>query len=199
MKKIISKEFNAKLKEIGLSNNYEEIKNIPFLEVYHYHNWDHGYESNYGYNGRRRAFYSDMREIVDFLYSYIYYHKITEFIVTPWYDYDQFVNNAIYYENCMDIYEEISIFLKKNKIRRRSRTSVEISMKGNTEFIEMILEGAFRGISNLRIFFRDNGVMVDPNHHFGITFWTQNYLEESRVIKELLKNHSSLRFYGSLD
>ena len=199
LSKISFKEIERELKESKISSNYGDIEKLPFLEVYHYHEWDHGYETNYGYNGTRREFYSDLSDILNFLYKYINHHKITEFIVTPWYDYDQFVCNAKYYDNCVDIYDEICNFLKKYGVRRSSRVGIKLPVKGNKDVIEMIIEGAFRGISTLRLFFASNNVILDPNHHFGLTFWTQNYLQESIVIKELLKTYPNLRYSDKED
>lgn len=195
MNKILFKDIDKELKKAGISSDYNKIVNMPSFDVYHYHEWDHGYETYYGYNGTRREFYSDMKEITSFLYSYAEYHKLTEFIVTPWYSYDQFVDNAKYYDNCTDIYKEISDFLKRNAIRRNSRTGIELSLNSNKKDLEMIIEGAFRGISTLCIFFKENAVMLEPTHHFGFNFWTSNYLEETEIVKRLLRSYPYLQIW----
>lgn len=196
MSKISLKEINIELKKSGIGENYDNMANTPFLGVYHYHEWDHGYETYHGYNGTRREFYADMRDSIDFLYDYINYYKISEFIVAPCYRYTQFTFNKKFDDDsCRDIYDEILIFLKKHEIRRSSRAGVKLPIDGNKAVIEMVIEGAFRGISTLCLLFTSNNTLLDPNHHFDLTFCTQNYSQQSIVIKELLKNHPNLRYF----
>ena len=195
MKKILFKDIDKELKKAGISSDCNKIANMTSFGVYHYHEWDHGYETYYGYNGTRREFYSDMKEMTDFLYSYSECRKLTELIVTPWYNYNQFAVNAKYYDNCTDIYEEICDFLKRNSIRRNSRTGIELSINSNKKDLEMIIEGAFRGITTLCIFFRQNAVMLEPTHHFGFNFWVSNYMEEIEFVKQLLKSYPNLQIF----
>ena len=172
--------------------------------VHHYHAWDHGYESNglneasCGYNGTRREFYADMRDMFDFLIDYIEVNNITEFITAPLFCGNQFiVKSKFCYEKIQSIYSEISNFLKKLNISKNSRDGAKLNVKDDDiKIIEMILEGSFlEDISNIRIMFPSQSVILDFDHHFDIIFFTPNFEKEKNVVMELLKKYTNLRYY----
>lgn len=195
MNKISFVSINEKIKKCGLSSLYDDIMQTHHFGVCHCHNWDHGYETRYGFNGVRREFYFDMYEILSFIFDFINYYKISEFIVFPWYDSDQFVRNAKYCDNCQDIYDQIRIFLKNNNVHRHTKSGLNIPTEIGKPIVEMIVEGGFRGISVLRIFFESCNTILDFDHHFGVNFWTDNLLEKSNVAKELLQKYPNLKYY----
>lgn len=191
MSKINAKELRKALKQCGLGNDVETLDQTPFVGVHHVHDWDHGYDAIYGYNGTRREFYADLRMMTSFLLDYIHSCCITEFIITPHYGADQFVFNV----KKNDIYQEMYAFLRSYKIRRCSQSGIKLPINGNESVIEMILEGAFRDISRLYLFFPKRSVILVPNHHFDMPFFTQYFDQEKLVICELLKNYPELKYY----
>jgi hypothetical protein len=188
---------------IGIDSN--EIELTPCITVHHFHNWDHGYEcwsginvyedgtyeNEGGYIGTRRQFYIDFFEMIYFLNEYIKYNKIDEMIIAPFYRYYQFDNEKR--EN--DIYIEIYKFFKKYNIRRGERSGIILPIEKNEKNIEMIIEGAFRGISNLCILFPSQKVLLAPNHHFGLSFFSHEILNEKKNIKLIIKKYPNLRIF----
>ena len=207
MKKIYLKELEKELRKCGIGTNCDEINLTPVIIAHHNHNWDHGYErwnginvyengsydNGQGYKGTRREFYLDFFDVIKFLMEYINYNEINELIIAPFYRYYQFSFNNKYKDN--DIYSEIYSFLRYHNIRRGEHSGVKLLIENNQSIIEMITEGAFRGISELCIFFPSQKVLLAPNHHFGLAFFTQNIELEKKCINKLIKKHHNIRIF----
>lgn len=177
-----------------------------FIEVYHIHEWDHGYDSIYycinsdgsvrnTFKNTRRQFYSDMKEMIHFLCDYINYNHITNLITAP-----LFLNSWIScesYSEVKDIYSEIVLFLKKSQIRKNSKNGAKFEISENIKNLEMLVEGAFRGVSNACFLFQQNNVVIEPSHHFNFIFYPNDFEKEKKVITALLKKHSNLQYYES--
>jgi len=173
-----------------LNIEVDDLAKMPVCGIYHTHDWDHGYESDYGYCGTKRAFYNDLREVLSFLMSYVTDRGVNEFIVAPFHRIKQF--DVVDAEN--DIYREIKKFLLEYGIKNNSKAGERLSIS-NVEIIEMIVEGAFRGISNLCILFPEIHVLIAPNHHFGIPFFSNDFDKEKEKIQKNLKNYLQLVYY----
>ena len=196
MNKIDFKEIKNRVSLCGLSTNLDELVLKPFFGVHHIHEWDHGYESYNGYNGTRREFYSDMRDMLSFLLDYAETNNISTAIVAPLFTQCQFSSMRAYPDKTKSLYKEIHEFLKNLNIRSDSRSGVEFTIKDNENIVEMVLEGAFLDdVSNLRIFFPDNSVIIDLNHHFDIAFFTTNFEKEKSTIMSILNRHPNLKYY----
>jgi len=175
---------------------YLGVHNI--IGVYHAHEWDHGYceygekedEFMHRYNGTCRGFYADLSEMASFLNQYFKDRAIIEFIAAPFHNHNQFK----YIDDDYDIYREIKRFLMHYDISDNSQAGIRLSVN-EKEVIEMLLEGAFRGVSLLGLFFPEANVLISPNHHFGIPFFTQNPNSEKEAIELLLKDFPNLKFY----
>jgi hypothetical protein len=205
MSKISLRELNHELKRCKIGIDRDTIESTPHLGVYHCHNWNHGYDSwngievnmdgsyvqNFAYKGPRRQFYADLREMISFLVEYIEYASITEFIVAPCYRYSQFT----YVARKNDIYEETYSFLRSHNIRIGERSGIRLPYNGNINIIEMVVEGAFRDISELCLLFPSRVVLLVPTHHFGVAFWTQEFEREREVVNDLLLKYPNLRYY----
>lgn len=179
----------------GFSLNSDIIDQRPFVGVHHRHDWDHGYESGTGYDGKRREFYVDMKEIVSFLGEYLSLSTATEFVVAPFHRYNQF--DVIDKGN--DIYQEILQFLKCYGIRSHSRAGVKLPVKDSWPIIEMLIEGAFRGISALCLLFPNQNILLAPNHHFDLPFYTKYLEKEKDIVCGILKNYPNLNYYERTD
>jgi hypothetical protein len=207
MAKIRIGELNKLLRQCGIGINSDEIAETPWFEVHHTHSWDHGYDgfkgikvsengsykSNSAFSGTRREFYTDMHEILKFLLQYFYIQNIQELIAAPCFRCYQFDYNP----DKNDIYDEIYAFLKENGIRKNEFSGIHMIPEYNTKQIEMIVEGAFRGVSQLCIFAPTQGVLIVPNHHFGIIFYAENIIDEKQVVLKLLKRFTNLRYFES--
>lgn len=206
MGKIRLKDLNKALHQCGIGLDYDEINDTPCFEVYHAHAWDHGYDGFYGikvyedgsyedgktagFHGTRRQFYKDMRETIDFLLEYFRFKDIQELIIAPCYRYEQFSFDA----ERNDIYEEIYVFLRKNNVRKNERSGIKIHLKDDIAPLEMIVEGAFRGISELCLFAPTHKILIAPDHHFGFTFFTRQKALEVEVVTKLLGGYLNLKF-----
>lgn len=205
MEKIRLGELNKALRQCGIGLDLDEIDNTPCFGVYHVHDWNHGYDGFYGitvyedgsytegtagFHGTRRQFYRDMQETINFLLEYFRFKKIQELIIAPCFQYTQFSFNA----ERNDIYEEIYAFLRKNNVRKNERSGVKINLKDDIGPLEMTVEGAFRGVSELCLFAPTHKMLIAPNHHFGFTFFTQQKSLEMEIITELLGGYLNLLY-----
>lgn len=204
MEKIRLDELNKALRQCGIGLDCDEIKGTPCFEVYHAHAWDHGYDGFYGikvyedgsyedgrtagFHGTRRQFYKDMREMIDFLLEYFRLKNIQELIIAPCYRYEQFSFDA----ERNDIYEEIYGFLRKSNVRKNERSGIKTNVKDDAGPLEMVVEGAFRGISELCLFAPTHRMLIAPDHHFGLTFFTRQKSLEMEVVTELLSGYLNL-------
>ena len=204
MGKIRLNELNKALRQCGIGLDLDEIENTPHFGVYHVHNWNHGYDGFYGikvyedgsyddgtadFHGTRRQFYKDMHETIRFLLEYFRFKDIQELIIAPCYRYSPFSSDDVEHN---DIYEEIYAFLRKNNVRKNERSGIKTNIEDDIGLLEMIVEGAFRGISDLCLFVPTHKVLIAPHHHFGFTFFTQQKSLEIEAITELLSGYLDL-------
>jgi len=205
MSKVSLRELNKALSQSEIGVDADTIEFTPSFCVYHIHNWNHGYESWEGievdsdgniiqgnaYSGTRRSFYSDFREMISFLIDYLEHNSVSEIIIAPCYRDNQFTRNAR--EN--DIYKEIYGFLRSNGVRRGERTGIKLPYSGNIDALEMVVEGAYRDVSELCIFIPEISVLIEPNHHFQFVFWTRQLNETRETVKAILHEYNNLCFY----
>ena len=205
MEKIRLNELNKALRQCDIGLDFDEIENTPAFGVYHVHNWDHGYDGFYGikvyedgsydygnagFHGPRRQFYKDMQETINFLLEYLHFKNIQELIIAPCYRYSPFSSDDVEHN---DIYEEIYAFLRKNNVRKNERSGIKTNIEDDIGPLEMIVEGAFRGISDLCLFVPTHKMLIAPHHHFGFTFFTQQKSFEMEIITKLVGGYPDLR------
>ncbi len=194
MQKIESKNVYREIKRCGLPLDGDEAFECEYIGVHHKNEWDHGYDIyEYVPGWERRRFYSDLNDMAAFLKDYIVKTSLTELIVAPCYQHRQFDWNPD--ENGHDIYMEIKKFLTDNGIKRQSGAGVKFHPLENEDLLCMVLEGAFRGISRLCMFFPEKKLIVEPTHHFDLAFCTNDIEKEKQVIQDLLCNHPNLKYY----
>lgn len=202
MIKIVQREIIKEVKKSGIDiqSLIEDTYKDPILGVYNCHEWDHGYYCWSGYNGTRREFYEDLREMVDFLYEYINFCNIKEVIVAPFHRYNIFAweGNMKNNEGYSDLYMEVMEFLKKNNIKKGSHSGIKMETDGNRRIIEMILEGNYRHVTKLCLFFPDKYVMVEPTHHFDLIFFTKAFEEQRNIIRQIVSKYKNIRYYEKL-
>lgn len=195
MRKILKEELMVKVKKCGF--DLESTFNLPVIRPYHYHEWDHGYYSCCGYNGTRREFYKDLEEMVDFLYEYMRMLNVEEVIIAPLHKYNIFAwqGNMKNDNRYSDLYLEVMGFLKKNNIRKNSQSGVLINIEESRKIIEMIIEGAYRYVSELCFFFPSESVIIEPTHHFDFIFFTKDFEKQKSIIKQILKKQKNIIYY----
>jgi hypothetical protein len=189
--KISYYELKREIERIHLSLSPDQMDQTSFVGVHHVHDWDHGYESDLGYSGKRREFYADMRDMISFLTDYINECDVSEFIIAPFYKVNQFCVK----DKSNDIYLEIKSFLSEYDVKIQSQAGVKLPIATNESILEMVIEGAFRGISELCIMFHERDVLLAPNHHFDFPFFTHCISEEKMTIEKLLLKHPNLLYY----
>ena len=209
MSKIYLKELNQALRQCGIGIDYIKIDATPSFAVFHSHAWDHGYDGikispdgginkDSVFSETRRQFYADMNEMMRFLLKYFSSKNIEELIIAPCHQYYQFTYDVDKREQ-NDIYSEIYAFLRKNDVRKNQRSGIRITLEENIEQVEMIVEGAFRGVTELCLFAPTQRILLAPDHHFGITFFTQNKAAEKECILKLLEKFQTLSLYDEDD
>ncbi|MDR1156813.1 MAG: hypothetical protein LBK75_00685 [Oscillospiraceae bacterium] len=191
--KISYYELKREIERIHLSLSADQMNQASFVGIHHVHDWDHGYESDLGYAGKRREFYADMRDMISFLTDYIDECDISEFIIAPFHRVNQFSIK----DKSNDIYLEIKNFFSEHDVKNQSQSGVKLSIDTNESILEMVIEGAFRGISELCILFHECNVLLVPNHHFDFPFFTHYISEEKKTIEKLLLKHPKLLYYES--
>lgn len=198
MNKILFPEIRKMLKASGLEIEYDSNPKTPYVGFYHKHNWDHGYETYYGYNGRRREFYSDLFTVASCLNEYLNNAAIGSLLVFPFYHAGAFVHNYRYCESQYDIIDEIRSFLKDNDISPRSKSGSFINVSEKDKIL-MILEGAFRGVSQLCLFSAERGIVIEPDHHFQVCIWTANPQKELETLSSSIAKFEDLSMFSSTE
>ena len=197
MSKISLKELNKQLKESEIGLDTDAIELTPYWGVYHFHEWDHGYETIYGFNGSRREFYADMREMLEFLIAYFNTMCIKEIVIAPFHRYNQF--DQRYYRSIKmpgtDIFDEIRQFLKVHGVRKGERTGIGIPVESNAHILEMIIEGSFRAVSQFCLFSYEHKILIEANHHFNLIFRTHEFEKARRIACDLLPSYPNLRYF----
>ena len=193
MKKITKREINKKIEKCGFKLN--NMENETIIRPYHCHEWDHGYYAWGGYEGTRREFYEDLKEMVDFLYEYMNYCNIKTVIIAPLHNCNIFAwNGNMKNDNrYSDIYNEAMLLLKKNNIKKDSQEGIEIELEGNRKTIEMILEGAYRYVLELCIFSPEKSIIIEPTHHFDLIFFTKEFEKQKSIIEKILGNYKNIK------
>lgn len=195
MSKILYTQIKKMLKECGIGYNYDTVLSTPYTGFVTAHDWDHGYETYYGYNGRRREFYYDLFSVMCCIKEYIKKCGISYFIASPLY-HDTFAVNYRACDHYCDIVSETREFLKANNVDPRTQSGIVVD-SGDDMTISMIMEGAFRGASYICLFSPERKVVIQPDHHFQTTFFTACVDEEIGLLAELLKSHPELEQYSS--
>lgn len=195
MSKLSFNEIRKKLEFCGIGSDYEAATaETPYVGVAHKHNWDHGYETYYGYNGSRREFYKDFFSVCDFLTEYLLRCGATSLIVFPFYRDRPFVHNYRYLSECQDIIDELRNFLKSNGISLETKSGAVISIY-DTEIILSVIEGAFRGASQLCLFSEERKVVIEPDHHFRLCIRTPDPERERELIEKILPDFPELSLF----
>lgn len=209
MIKISCNELKPIVKECGFDFNYDKNIGKKLIEVYHSHEWDYGYDSvSYCVNldgsmrntfeSTRRQFYADMREMTNFLCDYIDYNHISELITAPLFSNPWISCES--YDEVKDIYSEIVSFLKKNEIRKNSKSGISFDTIKNREIFEMLIEGSFRGVSNAHLLSKEHRVVIEPTNHFNFIFFPDDFEKDKKIISEILKKYPNLKYYeGTLE
>lgn len=161
--------------------------------VYHAHDWDYGYEGNSGFRGTKREFYRDYMEMIGYLDEYLADTNVQECIISPFNRYHQFELGAQH----NDIYKKLCQILRQHKIRVRqgNQSGFRISVDDDFDIIEAVIEGAFRGVSTLSIFFVETNVLLTPTHHFELFFWTIDQKKQPQIIEKLSKKYKNILYY----
>lgn len=196
IKKLSFKEINDIVELCGLTLDLDCLASKPFFGVHHIHEWDHGYESDAGYNGSRREFYADMRDMLNFLLDYAKITGISSVIIAPLFCHCQFSLMNSYPEKSKSLRKELHGFLKSMNIRDDSRCGVMLDIHDDINIVEMVLEGSFLDdISNLRILLPSQKVILDLTHHFDLAFFTPDFDKEKSIVTGILEKHPNLKYY----
>ena len=190
MNKLSKKE----IKEIfGAFNfNIDNMDKMVGIDVYHSHEWDHGYDGHTGFCGSRRQFYNDYFIIQNFLREYIRINNLTTAIIAPFHLINYF--NGIT-QSAYDIYYEINDYLREHKINKRYESGLRICINDNWEIIDAICEGGYRNISNICIMFEEDKTIFLPWHHMNLYVYSNQIKKTYIQMKKIIKNHPNLQIH----
>ena len=206
--KVRSKEIERILRNSGIGRDWDEIDKTPSFVVHHMHKWDHGYcewwgtkvyeggiyETGDWFWGTRRSFYADFQDMLSFFSCYFQVARIDTCIAAPCWQYHQFEFGRFVPEN--DICEETYLLLREHGIRKGERSGILLDIRNDQASIELVLEGGFRGYTTLCLLCPERQLLLTPDHHFGVTFYTQNLHQEESVVKKILEEFPSLCFWN---
>ena len=194
------KEINAILKRMNLKADFDADFDLPNVFVSHRHCWDHSYESyecdhscenpsgddDTLYYGTRRRFYRDLETICDFTQEYLLSKKCESMIVAPCVHYGHFEYGCA--KN--DIYYEVRSFFAPYRIRSNSRAGVVVP-NGDRKAIEMVLEGAFRAVTDLCLLLPEAQILIVPYHHCGYSVYSAvSPSEELDRIRKIISKYA---------
>lgn len=194
MEKISVYDIRKKLQKCGIGYDGDSIEKTPYLGFCHVHEWDHGYDSYHGFCGTRRQFYADLFSSLSCLYDYFGERNMSSLIVAPCHNIKQFKTYIAQNDYEEDIICEALCFLKKYNIRKGTQWGAHI-VADDKDTIAMVIEGAFRDALRFCLFSPEREFVVEGNHHFGITIWTQHVCREKEVLSKVLKNYPDLRYF----
>ena len=197
MGKLSFNEIKKMLKSCGIGFDYDTVvSKTSYVGIAHKHNWDHGYDTYYGYNGHRREFYGDLSEVCNCLTEYLRECSITSLIVFPFYHDGPFVHNYRYCKDYNDIIDEIRDFLRANDISVGTKSGAVINAS-DKDAVSMVVEGAFRGASRLCLFSPERKIVIEPDHHFQVCIWTPDPLKEKETLSNIISGFSDLSLFYS--
>lgn len=191
IEKLRKTEIKKILAETGIP--FEYLENMVGVDIYHYHEWDHGYDGHTGFCGTRREFYSDFFEMKSFLKAYISAKGISHFVVSPLHQVHYF--NPVS-DSALDIYDEIDRFLKEQGIDKRYETGLRLSVGDNWEFIDALCEGAYRNVSNAAFLSEEAKTVLIPHHHMNIHVYASDLNKEKMFLSKLISPMPSIRLFA---
>ncbi len=183
MDKLRKREIEEIMNRMGMS--FEDMQEMIGIDVYHFHEWDHGYDSHTGYCGARREFYNDFFEMKVFLKRYVELKELTKVIVSPLHQ--RYYFNA--WDECVDdIYNEINTFLENNGIDKRYECGLRFNIDENWKFIDAVCEGAYRDVTNIAFVFEESKTVLIPHHHMNFGVYSYNLQKEKELVQKLIAN-----------
>lgn len=200
MKIISTKELQRSIKNDGIGENYKTIESTPCIDIYHDHDWDHGYEDYFGYQGTRREFYWDFKEMLDVLLEYFRVCKVSRVIIAPCHNGTQFrIPLRIYRskkeKNSWDSFyylsREMEKFMEKSGLKYGTKNGVEIP-SDDIETIGLIMESGFRDVSWFCFYVPERRLVVEISHHFELLVYTAFPRYEFEFFKEIVGRYSDI-------
>lgn len=180
--------------------NSERVSKLMFDEEYvsdcsvsyTRHHWDGGYESWNGYNGTREEYYSDQREMFDFLRDFAREINATQCIIAPLHKYERHFRetNKSFREN--DIFIAIYRILKEYDIRIDSKSGIILDFEKDFEVVKPFVEGGFRFVSNEVLYFPEKKVAIEPYHHMNYLIYAEDVKKTSEDLKLIGSSYDNI-------
>lgn len=124
--------------------------------------------------------------ICDFTQEYLLSKKCESMIVAPCVHYGHFEYGCA--KN--DIYYEVRSFFAPYRIRSNSRAGVVVP-NGDRKAIEMVLEGAFRAVTDLCLLLPEVQILIVPYHHCGYSVYSAvSPTEELGRIRKIISKYA---------
>ena len=200
MEKIRLRELDAMISRAGIGLDNDSIDDTPFAAICHSHTWDHGcaHVNSFAVGmdgtpiafrkvGPRRLFYRDMRDMCEYLFMYLKLSNCRKLVAAPCFRRNQFAE----IDKNDEIFCEIYSFLKSCKIRLGERSGAVIRLPDDLDSVEMLIEGGFRGVSELCLFAPELNLLIVPSHHFEILLFSHSL--DTDIIAEVSRHFIDVR------
>lgn len=184
-------KINLLLFKWGLS--CEKITNISYVGICHNTKWDGGLDNEECNDEEKKQFYSDFNEMILFLKDFMFEMKVTKAIIgrfhrSKWFE--QWSNL-----DKIDVYKKLKGTLSQYKLKSNSKSGLEIDVIKQQDVIDLVIEGGFRYISCISIYFPEVGILVEPTHNFELLFFTKEIDSCKKQLYEELVKYKNLSLY----
>lgn len=188
---ISGKKLNQLLINWGLS--CQKITSISYVGICHSTKWDGGFDIEECNNEEKEHFYSDFNEMIMFLKDFMFDMKVTKAIIgrfhrSKWFE--QWSNL-----DKIDVYKKLKGVLSQYKLKNNSKGGLEIDVIKQQDLINLVIEGGFRYISCISIYFPEVGILIEPTHNFELLFFTKEIDPCKNRLYEKLVKYKNLSLY----
>jgi len=189
-----SRKKNQLLKNWGLNCN--KITHIPYIGICHSTKWDGGFNIEECKEEEKKLFYSDLNEMIMFLKDFMFKMNITKAIIgrfhrskwfEQWSDLDK-----------IDVYIKLKNTLSQYNLKNNSKKGLEIDVIEQQGSIYSVIEGGFRYVSCISIYFPEVGILVEPTHNFELMFFTKEIDSCKNQLYKNLPKYSNLCLYEAV-
>lgn len=172
-----------------------KIEDMQIIDVYHIHNWDHiiqywDEDSRRNENPPLREFYFDLQEMLIFLTNYLNNLSFKEALLASLYG-GRFVGIP-YTKDFIRCVDELTEWLHSNKMRINSSAGLLVTKQELINYIGMISECGFMGMSGLHIFIPEAGIAIYPHHHMNYLIYTHDLDEQKYIIKGIADSQKNI-------
>lgn len=179
------------LDDWGLS--IDNITKGDYIGIWHSTEWDGGFDNEERIEEEVERFYFDMQTMIAFLREFVCESGVSKCIIGKFHRHNWFENWSN--REGVDIYQDLNMFISQHKLDNNSVEGLEFEIDTNWNLISKIIEGGFRYLSCVSIFFPQIGVIVEPTHNFELIFFSNEISYSKGIIGSLIEQYPELNIY----